>query len=89
MIDRYVAVLGALLIGLSIVAARFVNRYEIAAGVDAGGNPIAWRLNTRTGEVQICALTPSDNPFDKFGAPVTKRTNVECADHFGGTPINE
>jgi hypothetical protein len=30
--------------------------YQIAAGQGADGNPIAWRVNTRTGAVSLCQL---------------------------------
>jgi hypothetical protein len=61
--------------------------YQIAAGQGADGNPIAWRVDIRTGEVSLCqpkmapALTDADlnelekkgeNPFDLIGRGYTK-----------------
>ena len=46
--------IGAILIGISIIAARVVAPYEIATGVDSQGNPLLWRANALTGDVQIC-----------------------------------
>jgi hypothetical protein len=51
-------VLGAVLITVSVLGAsfgaRFVDRYEISASVDADGNSVVWRINTRTGNVEYC-----------------------------------
>jgi hypothetical protein len=55
---------GALAIGTAIVGSQFVPRYQIAPAVDAVGNPFAWRLDVRTGEVESCRF--EKNPLSKF-----------------------
>jgi hypothetical protein len=47
--------IGAILIGISIITARVIAPYEIAPGVDGQGNPLLWRANAITGDVQLCA----------------------------------
>lgn len=66
MTNQVALILAAAIIGLSIVGARLVGRYEISAGGrDTNGISIVWRVDTLTGDVQICMVTPSNNPFDK------------------------
>jgi hypothetical protein len=63
---------GAAIIGLLIFGARLVGsgRYEISAF--GGGNYGVWRVDTLTGDVQICKLTPSDVTPDKQNNPSEK-----------------
>jgi hypothetical protein len=46
--------IAAVLIGASIIVARAIAPYEIAPGVDGQGNPLLWRANAITGDVQLC-----------------------------------
>lgn len=81
MTNQLAIILGAAIIGLSIVGAQFVGRYAISATGGAGGNAVVWRVDSLTGDVQICTLTPSDNPFDTGpGRPF----NVKCRQSIGG-----
>jgi hypothetical protein len=59
-------VLAALIVGLSIIGARFVPKFEISSAVDAAGNAFAWRINTRTGKIEACSLLPVDGSPDPF-----------------------
>jgi hypothetical protein len=72
-------VAGAMIIGAAIVGAQFFDRYQIAPAVGADGNPFAWRLDTRTGEIKLCRIRSnlptqgsenSSNPYDKIGPPI-------------------
>lgn len=60
-------VISALIIGLAVIGAQFIGRYQIAPAVGANGNPFAWRLNVITGDVQVCNIhiKPADknDPF--------------------------
>ena len=69
MTTPYAIIIGAFIIGASLIGARFMNHYEIAPGSDAAGTAMLWRLNTITGEVQICpmiSVVKDKNPFNKF-----------------------
>jgi hypothetical protein len=55
-------VIAGLIIGLAVVASQFVGRYQIAAGVGADSQPLIWRLNARTGEIQICDVRARPAP---------------------------
>jgi hypothetical protein len=71
--------LGAIIIAAGIIAAQFVDRYQIAPATDHDGNPFLWRLNVRTGEIQRCSFvsrfagssstldskSQSPNPYDE------------------------
>jgi hypothetical protein len=67
MTSAQATLIGAIVIGLAVVAARVIAPYEIAAGVDGQGNPLLWRINAITGDVQMC---PALN--------VIKRTEPKC-----------
>jgi hypothetical protein len=79
MTNQLALALGAAIIGLSIVGARLVGRYEISAASDSA----VWRVDSLTGDVQLCLLTPSDNPFDNIGGTMHY---VKCRQSVGGTP---
>jgi hypothetical protein len=44
--------IGAVIVGGSIIAARVIAPYEIASGT-----AVLWRVNTITGTVQLCNFT--------------------------------
>ena len=63
-------IVGALVIGAAIVGTQFVDRYEISAVANPDGPSVAWRVNTRTGDVQICRFHKDENdPFKKLMEP--------------------
>ncbi|WP_316203988.1 hypothetical protein [Bradyrhizobium sp. SZCCHNS3051] len=80
--------LGLVLIGLSIVGAQLIPHYQITAGADGNGNPVAWRVNTRTGKVDNCHLALDPNPFNQIvpdnGRPGLA-TIIECNDALSGS----
>jgi len=82
--NQIVIVAAAFIIGLSIIGARFVPRYEISATVDKDGTSLAWRVNSLTGDVQICSLDRSNDPFEKFAPPGGEEFDVTCKQSFGG-----
>ncbi len=63
MTTQQAILLGAAIVGLSIVGARVIAPYEIAAGVGAGGNPFVWRANAMTGTVEFCRLSFDGNRY--------------------------
>jgi hypothetical protein len=81
---QIVIVLAALIIAAAIVGVRFIPRYEISAVIDPDGTSIAWRVNSLTGDVQICSLARSDNPFEKFAPEGGKQFDVACRRSIGG-----
>jgi hypothetical protein len=85
MINQLAIVLAALIIAGAIIAAQFVPRYEIAAVMNGVGNPILWRTNARTGDVEICSLLPIGSTADPF-EQIAKgaRFEVRCSRSFGG-----
>lgn len=58
----------AVIVGASIIGARMVAPYQISATVGADQNPMAWRVNTITGEVQACGFVMKGGP----------RPSIEC-----------
>jgi hypothetical protein len=73
MANQFTFLLGALIIGASLVVPQFVNRYAISSVLDTTGAPIgAWRLNVRTGDIEVCSFT--ENPFAK----ITGKYDLEC-----------
>lgn len=66
----------------------FRDSYGIAAGRDADGNPIAWRVNQRTGQVNICTFQEfkdPDNPFGKMDREDGHRQlDIWCRSYVGG-----
>jgi hypothetical protein len=67
-------VFGALLIGASIIGAQFMDRYEIASGTDT----IVWRVNARTGAIDLCSFEESSNPFDKLDSSQAPTANAKA-----------
>jgi len=56
MTNQQALVIGAMIIGESILGARAMARYEFSPAMGADGNPFIWRSNVITGEVQSCRL---------------------------------
>jgi hypothetical protein len=54
MMPTHTILIGAIVIGIAVIAARLIAPYQIARGVDAQGNPFLWRSNAITGDVQMC-----------------------------------
>jgi hypothetical protein len=82
---KHIAIIVAsLIVALSVIGARLMPRYEISGSLDASGNPIAWRVNSATGDVQICMLARSENPFEKFAPDNGKQFDITCRHSFGG-----
>jgi hypothetical protein len=77
---------GSLIIGGALAAAivgpNFIPHYQIAAGKDTDGNPMAWRIETRTGEIEACHFSPvvggtGEDPFAVFDPPSSLQ--LSCA----------
>jgi len=47
-------VAGALILGASIIASRVVAPYDFAVGMSESGEAVLWRVNTTTGETEVC-----------------------------------
>jgi hypothetical protein len=70
-------VFGALLIGVSIIGAQFIGgRYEIASGSDT----VVWRVNVRTGIVDLCSFAESTDPFAKYDSSKPPSVDVKTYD---------
>jgi len=85
-------IFGSIVIGLSIILAQQPQRYEIAASVDAVGNPFLWRVDVQTGEVDTCAITTEkDDPFRKIvgGPPTGQCTKRLVPPSFWQRMLNE
>jgi hypothetical protein len=50
-------VIAGFLIGVAIIFAQLVPHYQIAAVHDASGRAV-WRVNTMTGNLELCTLSP-------------------------------
>jgi hypothetical protein len=75
-------ILAALVIAAAVIGTQFISHYQLVA-FTGDGNAFAWRLNTRTGEVDYCAIyrdastepqqaknpppISGSDPFAKFG----------------------
>jgi hypothetical protein len=59
-------VLAAIIVAGAIVTTQLCPRFQIAASMDADGNPFVWRTQTRTGEIRACHLEKDPNPFNQF-----------------------
>jgi hypothetical protein len=44
----------ALILGASIIASRVVAPYDFAVGVSDSGEAVLWRVNTVTGDTEVC-----------------------------------
>ena len=44
----------ALIIGASVIASRVVAPYDFAVGVNESGEAVLWRVNTMTGDTEVC-----------------------------------
>jgi hypothetical protein len=51
-------VIGGALIASAIAGPLLLPHYQIAAGADTSGNPMVWRIETRSGEIQACRFYP-------------------------------
>jgi hypothetical protein len=58
MTTQQAILIGAVIIGVSIVGARAMAPYEFAPAAGADGNPFIWRANVMTGGVEVCPLIP-------------------------------
>jgi hypothetical protein len=85
MTNQIAIIVGALIIGISIVGASFIDRYEISAAQGGSGNSVAWRLDKRTGETQLCFLGPTADPFAKI-ATGKNLFDVKCAKSIEAQP---
>jgi len=47
-------VAAALIIGASIIASRVVAPYDFTVGVSESGEAVLWRVNTITGDTEVC-----------------------------------
>ena len=47
-------VAAALILGASIIASRVVAPYDFAVGVSENGEAVLWRVNTITGDTEVC-----------------------------------
>ena len=47
-------VAAALIIGVSVVVSRVVAPYDFAVGVNESGEAVLWRVNTMTGDTEVC-----------------------------------
>jgi len=74
--NPFAIIVCAILIGGAIIGTQFVNHYQIVAA-GGEGNVVAWRLNTRTGEIDYCIA--SQNPFNQFDTDTKDHMfSVEC-----------
>jgi hypothetical protein len=69
MSNQIAFIVGVAILAITILFANIGGRYQIAAGSDAHGNPIVWRLNTHSGQVQNCYLDRNPGGVD---APAMK-----------------
>lgn len=75
-----------LIVGTSIIGARLIAPYEISAVRGADGNPMVFRVNTITGDVESCALKlaitqgdPSQlSTLDEFKARMQRAFSIQC-----------
>jgi hypothetical protein len=61
--------IAGLLIGISIIFGQLFPRYQVASIVDASGNVVAWRVNTVTGGLELCAFYPRHHAPGRVGVP--------------------
>lgn len=70
-------IIAGVVIALAIVAARFLPVYQVFAATDGYGNPMLWRVNRITGEMQMCLaagilqdkrLDSGTDPFARIAA---------------------
>jgi hypothetical protein len=47
-------VAAALIIGASVIASRVVAPYDFAVGVSDSGEAVLWRVNTISGDTEVC-----------------------------------
>jgi len=47
-------VAAALVIGASVIASRVVAPYDFAVGMSDSGEAVLWRVNTITGDTEVC-----------------------------------
>jgi hypothetical protein len=67
MFNQLAILLESIIIALAMVFSPS-QRYQIATSMDASGDPIVWRLDVRTGDVDTCVV--SRNPLAKLqGGP--------------------
>ena len=84
MTNQLAIIVGALIIGASILAAQFLGVYEIAAVTNTAGNPIVWRINRRTGDIEICSFSPRNDPFEALARNGKRTFDLKCDSSLGG-----
>jgi hypothetical protein len=47
-------VAAALILSASVIASRVVAPYDFAVGVNESGDAVLWRVNTITGDTEVC-----------------------------------
>jgi len=65
---------GAAIIGVAILGAQFLDHYQLVGAAANDGRMFAWRLNTRTGEIQRCEFmpgSPASTPLAASKSPTT------------------
>ena len=80
MTNQIAMIIGAFVIGLSIVGAQFIDRYAISATSPAGGQSVAFRLNKFTGDTQLCFLAHTQNEFAKIAV---EPFEIKCSSFVG------
>jgi len=85
MTNQLAIIIGALIIGVSVLAAQFLGGYEIAAVGNPAGPPMAWRLNSRNGEIEICSFSPNnDDPMEAIARNGKRTLYLKCGSSVGG-----
>jgi hypothetical protein len=62
MTPQQAILIGAGIIGASIIAARAMALYEISATRGADGNPMVWPANALTGNLEFCTFQTASKP---------------------------
>jgi hypothetical protein len=61
------------------------RRFQLYPGVNSRGEPIAWRLDTRTGLVTVCKVIPHDVGPDQTWCLARRRPGTEAPGVLLGT----
>lgn len=77
-------ILGSALIGASIIGARMVDHYQLAAVLDSSGNAFMLRMNTRTGVIENCRW--AKDAADEFDAVFGSAARIKCAEQLALPP---
>jgi hypothetical protein len=85
MTNQLAIIVGALIIGTAIFGSEFIGRYEIAAVGNPAGPPIVWRINSRSGEIEICSFSPNaDDPMEAIARNGQRTLYLKCGSSLGG-----